>query len=109
MTKICELTDLVEFSGVAAMLDIDGKDEQIAIFYLPDTESKVYAIGNWCPLGKANVMSRGLVGNIGDELVVASPLYKQHFNLETGVCIEEDASVPVYPVEIKDNAVYLNS
>ena len=106
--KICEVNDLIPNSGICALLNNNGKDEQVAVFFLPETEQKIFAIGNWDPLGQANVLSRGIVGNIGDELVVASPLYKQHFSLITGSCLEEDdISVPVYSVSIEENAVIL--
>ena len=108
MTKLCNISDLVKDSGVCALQEIDGKEQQIALFYLPDTEQQVFAIGNWDPCGEANVLSRGMVGNIGEELVVASPLYKQHFSLTTGKCLEEDVSVPIFAVSIKNEAVYLN-
>jgi len=95
--KICEQTDLVANSGICAI--VEGK--QIALFYLPKETPTVYAIGNWDPIGKANVLSRGMVGDINQRLVVASPLYKQHFDLQTGNCIEDRAiSVPVYHVEL---------
>mgnify|MGYP000617674739 CR=1 FL=1 len=35
-----------------------------------------------------------IVGDVKGELVVASPVYKQHFNLATRQCVE-DASVSV--------------
>jgi nitrite reductase (NADH) small subunit len=39
---------------------------------------------------------------------VASPLYKQHFDLQTGECLEDDEqSVPVYKVELTANKVVL--
>lgn len=102
---ICSVNDLIANSGVCALV----KDQQVALFYLPDTEQQVFALGNWDPLGKANVMSRGMVGNIGDELVVASPLYKQHFSLVTGQCLEEDASLPIFQVAIENDQVVLTS
>lgn len=104
---ICSVNDLVANSGVCALIDKKGIDQQVALFYLPETEQKVFALGNWDPLGNANVLSRGIVGNIGDELVVASPLYKQHFSLITGQCLEEDASVPTYKVVLEGNDVVL--
>ena len=95
--KICEQTDLVANSGVCAIVE----GQQIALFYLPKEIPTVYAIGNWDPIGKANVLSRGMVGDINQRLVVASPLYKQHFDLQTGNCIEDSTmSVPVYNVEL---------
>ncbi len=107
--KICDVSDLVKNSGVCALVNIGGEEKQLAIFHIPDVEQQVFALANWDPLGKANVLSRGMVGNIGDELVVASPLYKQHFSLTSGQCLEEDVSVPVFDVTVEDNAIYLAS
>lgn len=100
---ICDKSDLVENSGVCALVN----EEQVAIFYLPKTEKQVYAISNWDPVGKANVLSRGIVGDLKGQIVVASPLYKQHFDLETGECMEEDAPVKVYPVSLKNDKVVI--
>lgn len=101
----CQIDDLVPGSGVGVLLN----GQQVAIFYLPDEAQKIYAIGNWDPLGGANVLSRGIVGDVKGELVVASPLYKQHFSLGSGRCLEDDSvSVPVYQVCTKDNAVLVN-
>jgi len=81
---LCGLSDLIPNSGICA--EVDG--QQIALFYLPSETPQVYAIGNWDPIGKANVLSRGIVGDVDGRLVVASPLYKQHFDLLTGDCLE---------------------
>lgn len=106
--KLCDKQDLIANSGVCAVLENDAQQQQIALFYLPEQEQQVYAIGNWDPIGEANVLSRGIVGTIGDELVVASPLYKQHFSLNNGSCLEqEDVSVPVFQVELTDEGVLL--
>jgi nitrite reductase (NADH) small subunit len=104
---ICSVSDLVANSGVCALVEKDGEAQQVAIFFLPDTEKQVYAIGNWDPVGQANVLSRGIVGNLGDQIVVASPLYKQHFSLTSGECLEEDVSVPVFDVYIEQDNVVL--
>ncbi len=104
---ICSVSDLVENSGVCALINDNGISRQVAVFYLPGTQEKVFALGNWDPIGEANVMSRGIVGNIGDDLVVASPLYKQHFSLRTGNCLEEDACLPTYSVKIEGDSVVL--
>lgn len=82
---VCNTSDLIENSGICALVN----DQQVAIFYLPRTEQKVFAVSNWDPLGKANVISRGIVGDIKGTVVVASPLYKHHFSLQTGVCLED--------------------
>lgn len=106
--EICRVSDLVENSGVCALINYKGKEKQVALFYLPDTEQKVFAVDNWDPLGKANVISRGIVGNIDEQLVVASPLYKQHFSLHSGECIEEDVSLPIYPISLEGDKVVLS-
>jgi len=107
--EICSIADLVENSGVCALIDYKGEARQIALFYLPDTEQKIFALDNWDPLGKANVISRGIVGNIDEQLVVASPLYKQHFCLHSGDCIEDDATLSVYPVTLDGDKVVLSA
>lgn len=83
----CSLNDLIPYSGIALLLG----DRQIALFYLPDEQPSLYAIDNYDPIGKANVMSRGIVGDKDGEPVVASPLYKQHFSLRSGKCLEDDS------------------
>jgi len=108
-TVICKVDDLTKNSGSCALLTQNGQQQQIAIYYLPNTEQKVFGLGNWDPIGQANVMSRGMVGSIDDELVVASPLYKQHFSLTTGKCLEQEASLPVYELAIEDQNVVLKS
>ena len=88
--RICALTDIVPDCGVAALLD----GRQIAIFRVRDA---VYVIGNHDPASGANVLARGIVGDLNGEPVVASPIYKQHFSLVSGRCLEEpELSVPAY-------------
>ncbi|CAB3642434.1 nitrite reductase small subunit NirD [Achromobacter pestifer] len=81
----CLRQDLVAHSGVVALVD----GEQIALFYLPNAEDDgLYAVENRDPKSGANVIGRGLVGHLSGELVVASPLYKQHFRLADGSCVQ---------------------
>ena len=106
-TIICKTVDLDKNSGVCALINQQGQDRQVALFYLPQTEQKIFALDNWDPLGEANVISRGIVGSVGEELVVASPLYKQHFSLLTGKCLEADVSLQTYAVGISGDDVVL--
>ena len=82
---ICALDSIVPNSGVCALIN----DKQIAIFRIGQSED-VYAVDNYDPIGNANVLSRGIVGDIQGDIVVASPLYKQHFNLKSGQCLEDE-------------------
>ena len=98
---ICSTADLVDYSGISAMIN----GQQIAIFYVPDAEQAVYALDNFCPSAQANVLARGIIGDVNGELVVASPIYKEHFSLITGECIEKPLSVRVWPVSIESDRV----
>jgi len=101
---VCGLEDLVPNAGVCALVN----DEQVAIFYLPGEAQPLCAIGNRDPIGRANVLYRGIVAEVGGEITVASPLYKQHFNLHTGVCLEQpELRVPVYEVALERDRVLL--
>lgn len=102
-TAVCELDDIVPDSGVCALVD----GVQVALFRVGDA---VHAIGNHDPLSGTNVLSRGIVGDLGGELVVASPIYKQHFNLVTGRCVEEpEVAVPAYLTRIIEGRVWVQA
>lgn len=100
--ELCKLNDLIINDGVCALVG----DEQVAVFRVGDGD-EVYALSNFDPFGNANVMSRGIVGDLGGKLIVASPLYKQHYDLQTGICTEDEAvSLKSYETRItKDGKV----
>ena len=79
---VCALEDLIEGAGVGAL--VAGR--QIALFQV---HGRVYALDNFDPASRANVLSRGLTGNLQGERVVASPIYKHHYVLTSGRCIED--------------------
>lgn len=98
--KICSLNDLIPELGVSALIN----GEQVAIFRLKD--NRVYAIANYDPFSQANVLSRGLTCQLKGKTCVASPIYKQHFDLLTGQCLEDHTvSIKIYPVKIDGEAV----
>lgn len=107
--SVCQDNDLIENTGLCAL----HNGEQVAIFKISLSENSaydqdIYAISNYDPIGKANVLSRGLLGNIGDHLVVASPLYKQHFDLITGECLEDsEQNIKTYEVRRFNNEIQL--
>lgn len=101
---VCSKDDLQPDSGICALV----KNKQIAIFYLAK-DNKIYAINNYDPFGKANVLSRGLIGDLKGEPMVASPLYKQHFSLKTGICLDDDSvNVEAYEIRVENNRVEIN-
>ncbi len=102
-TRVCRLDEIVPNSGVCAL--VNGR--QVAIFRVDD--DSVYALDNHDPFSRANVLSRGIVGDVKGELVVASPVYKQHFSLASGLCLEDVAvRVAVFPVRLQDGLVWVN-
>jgi len=99
-TSVCLLRDLVPDRGVTAL----AGDAAVAVFRL--TGDGVYAIAACDPFCGANVLGRGLVGSAGDACYVASPMYKQRFDLATGACLDDPAiRVPVYPVRVTNGIV----
>ncbi|MGA5043101.1 nitrite reductase small subunit NirD [Streptomyces arboris] len=94
---VCDLELLSPGRGAAVLLPDGG---QAALFR--DRAGVVRAIGNRDPFTGAYVLSRGLLGSAGGRPFVASPLLKQRFDLETGVCLDdEDVSVAVYAVRVE--------
>ncbi|AGH44739.1 nitrite reductase small subunit NirD [Paraglaciecola psychrophila] len=103
--SVCSDTDLVANSGVCALLN----EQQIALFKIKNAnDEQVFAVSNWDPIGKANVLYRGLLGSVENAKVIISPLYKQRYCLSSGQCLDDDAiKLTVYPVRIENNQVQL--
>ncbi|WP_409438895.1 nitrite reductase small subunit NirD [Psychromonas sp. GE-S-Ul-11] len=102
-TDICPASDLTPNAGICALYN----EQQVAIFLCKKTNN-VYAIANYDPFGKANVLSRGIIGSTQDITYVASPLYKQRFNLSTGECLDsEDHKLKTFDVRIENDQVQL--
>ena len=80
---VCELDDILPEAGVAALHRRHSRSPCSA------SATKVFALDNFDPQSGANVLSRGIVGDVQGELVVASPMYKHHFSLITGRCLED--------------------
>jgi nitrite reductase (NADH) small subunit len=97
---ICPVTRLVANRGVAAL--VGGR--QVAVFLLLD--GSVHAVDNVDPCSGAAVVSRGLVGDVDGTPTVASPMYKQRFELRTGRCLDADvAPLAVHDVAVADGHV----
>ena len=98
---VCRRGDLVANSGVVSLLD----GVQVALFYLPEGE-QLYAVENRDPQSGANVIGRGIVGNLAGDLVIAAPMYKQHFRLQDGTCLENPKqALKVWPVRFNGDVV----
>lgn len=102
--EVCGLNDINLDTGVCALVN----DQQVAIFR-PASSQQVFAINNYDPIGKASVLSRGLISDVKGKLTVASPLYKQHFCLASGECLEDDTiQVSSYQTKIINDRVWIS-
>jgi nitrite reductase (NADH) small subunit len=100
--KVCNTTDIPQNCGVAAL--VSGL--QIAIFRV---NSDFYAISDYDPFSHTYVLARGIVGDRGGVIKVASPIYKQSFSLLTGECLDDPSvKLPTYPVQVLDESVYVS-
>ena len=103
--EICALDDITPNTGIGALV----ASQPIALFRVGD-EARVYALSARDPFSQANVMPRGILGDIQGERVVASPIYKQHFSLATGRCLEDsEQHLLVYPSKVEDGRVWVCS
>lgn len=106
---VCRLADLLPERGAAALVD----GEQVALVRLAD--GGVHAVQQRDPFSGANVMARGIVGTRGGVPTIASPMYKQVFDLRTGVCLDPVGLAPCDPsphlatwaVEVRDGVVHV--
>lgn len=100
-SPVCSIDDILPDTGVCALVD----RRHVAVFHVKG-HGALYAIDNYDPNSGASVLSRGLVGNLGERIVVASPIYKHHFDLQSGECLESpENSVSAYPVRVENDTV----
>jgi len=99
-TDVCAADDILPGTGVCALV----ASRHVAVFRLG--ADNFFAIDNVDPKSGASVLARGLLGSLGDRVVVASPLYKNHFDLRTGECLEApEQSVRAHGVRVDGGRV----
>ncbi len=108
---VCSEAELTPDRGVAALVD----GHQVAVFLLapaagsPGSAHELHALDHHDPYSGANVLARGLVGSVGDRPTVASPIYKQRFDLRDGRCLDGERHVRAWPVRSVDGWVEVAS
>lgn len=107
---LCHRADLVPFSGVAAWVETAEGPAQVALFYLPGKDPELYALDHHDPMAGANVNARGIVGDLKGQPVVASPLYKHHYRLADGQCLENPGlRLRTWAVSFKGEEVWIRA
>jgi nitrite reductase (NADH) small subunit len=98
---VCAFGELEPDRGVCALVG----DHQVAIFRL-SSSGETLAVSNHDPFSGANVISRGIVGTVGDTPIVASPVFKHRFALRSGASLDDTAvSLAVYRVRVAGDRV----
>ena len=99
---VCHVEDLMPEYGVRALVGGD----HVAVFRTYDGE--VHALGDVDPFSGASILSRGIVGTRDEAPVVASPMFKQAFDLRTGTCLDvPSVAVAVFATRIVDGRVLI--
>jgi nitrite reductase (NADH) small subunit len=100
---VCALDDILPDTGVAAL--VDGR--QIALVRVGEGDgAEVYALDNFDPFSHAFVIARGIVGDRQGVLKIASPIFKQSFDLRTGQCLDDPAvRLASFPVRVVEGRV----
>jgi NAD(P)H-dependent nitrite reductase small subunit len=104
--EICDLQQIPVSGGVNALVN----DAQVAVFRTRD--NRLFALSNFDPFSKANVMSRGILGSTKrdgrDVHKVASPILKHTFDLETGQSFDDpNVFLPVFAVKLEADRVFV--
>ena len=105
---VCAVDDITPDTGVAVLVG----DLQIAIVRVGDgdgDDQQIFAIGNYDPFSRAFVIARGIVGDRGGVPKIASPIFKQNFDLRTGQCLDDPVvRLPSFPTRVRDGRVAIN-
>jgi nitrite reductase (NADH) small subunit len=99
---VCAVGDITPDTGVGVLIG----DVQIAIVRVGDGDDQIYAVGNYDPFSRAFVIARGIVGDRGGIPKIASPIFKQSFDLTNGQCLDDPSvRIPSYPTRVRDGRV----
>jgi nitrite reductase (NADH) small subunit len=107
---VCAVDDITPDTGVAVLVG----DLQIAVVRVGEGQGQagaeqIFAVGNYDPFSHAFVIARGIVGDRGGIPKIASPIFKQSFDLRTGQCLDDpNVRLPSYPTRVLDGRVAIN-
>jgi nitrite reductase (NADH) small subunit len=102
---VCAVDDITPDTGVAVLVG----DLQIAVVRVGDGDGdsqQIFAVGNYDPFSRAFVIARGIVGDRAGTPKIASPIFKQSFDLRTGQCLDDpEVRLPAYQTRVRDGRV----
>jgi nitrite reductase (NADH) small subunit len=102
---VCAVDDITPDTGVAVLIG----EVQIAVVRVGEGQGdvqQIFAVGNYDPFSRAFVIARGIVGDRGGVPKIASPIFKQNFDLRTGQCLDDPGvRLPSFPTRVHDGRV----
>jgi nitrite reductase (NADH) small subunit len=105
---VCRVDDITPDTGVAALI----AGQQIAIVRVgagSGDDQQIFAVGNYDPFSRAFVIARGIVGDRAGVPKIASPIFKQNFDLRTGQCLDDPGvRLPSYSVRVRDGRIAIS-
>jgi nitrite reductase (NADH) small subunit len=103
---VCAVEDITPDTGVAVLIG----DVQIAVVRVGEGEDqRIFAVGNYDPFSRAFVIARGIVGDRGGIPKIASPIFKQSFDLRNGQCLDDpNVRLPSYPTRVREGRIAIH-
>jgi len=99
---VCAVADITPDTGVAVLIG----DLQIAVVRVGESDDQIFAVGNYDPFSHAFVIARGIVGDRAGVPKIASPIFKQNFDLTNGQCLDDAAvRIPSYLTRVRDGRI----
>lgn len=100
-SAVCTLEAIPQQAGIGARLG----SERVALFRFGDA---LFALEDREPDSDASVLSRGILGDVGGEPVVISPLYKQRIRLRDGQSLDNPQhQLRCWPVKLEAGQIWL--
>jgi len=100
-SAICAAEAIPPAAGIGARLG----GQRVALFRFGEA---IYALEDIEPGTQASVLSRGILGDVGGEPVVISPLYKQRIRLRDGQSLDNpEHQLRCWPVRVDGGRVWL--
>jgi nitrite reductase (NADH) large subunit len=100
-SAVCTLEAIPQQAGIGARLG----SERVALFRFGDA---LFALEDREPGSDASVLSRGILGDVGGEPVVISPLYKQRIRLRDGQSLDNPQhQLRCWPVKLEAGQIWL--
>lgn len=83
--------DVIAEADLPTEIGVPALVGQVPVAVFRTHDGSVHAVSNLDPRTGASVMARGIVGSRGEVPTVASPLYKNVFDLRTGRCLDDES------------------